>query len=131
MVEVKLIRLVIDQEKKEQLVVLKAKAAKRLLPIAIGINEAAAIKLKLNEIKAPRPLTHDLICQIIDKLGFKVDKVVIDDLIEGVFYAKIHLISQKNSKIAVIDARPSDAIAIALRVNSAMFVAEKVFLNIT
>lgn len=119
-----MIRVGIDEERKDQFVVLKEKEGSRKLPIAIGINEAFAIRLKLNNIASPRPPTHDLICRILEKLELGLSRVVIDDLIEGVFYAKLHL---SGCKPAIIDARPSDGIALALRTCSPIFVEEKVF----
>ncbi len=130
MVEVKLTRIIIDEKRQEQLIVLKEKEGSRVVPICIGANEAAAIKLKLNKVNPPRPLTHDLICQMVKRLEVKVDKVVIDDLREGVFYAKIHLIDSRKVS-TVLDARPSDSIAVAVRTGSPVFVKEEVFSSIS
>jgi len=128
MIELELSRIVIDEGKNEQVVVLKEKDGQKLLPIVIGINEAAAIKMKLSQTKSPRPLTHDLLSSVIDSLGFSLEKVVIDDLVEGTFFAKLYL--RNNDGIEkIIDARPSDSIALALRMNSPIFVEEKVFEN--
>ncbi len=130
MIEVGLSRIVIDEKKKEQIIVLKEKKGKRVLSMAIGINEAAAIKIKLSGFKAPRPLTHDLMSDIIVKLGSKLEKVVIDNLVNGTFYAKIHLTN--GTKVArIVDARPSDSIALALRTLSPVFVEEQVLTKIS
>lgn len=130
MVEVKLTKLIINEKKQEQLIVLKEKEGSRAVPICVGINEAAAIRLKLNKIIPPRPLTHDLICQMMEKLGIRASKIVVDDLVEGVFHAKIYLTDSKNTT-TVIDARPSDSIAVAVRTDSPIFIEEKVFANIS
>ncbi len=129
MIEVELSRIIIDEKKKEQILVLKERKGERLLPIIVGINEAAAIKMKLSGFNPPRPLTHDLISSIIGSLGFKLEKVVIDDLISGTFHAKLYL---KNSlKVPkVVDARPSDSIALAVRTKSPIFVEEQVLKNL-
>ncbi|MCQ9205396.1 MAG: bifunctional nuclease family protein [Omnitrophica bacterium] len=125
MIEVELSRIIIDEEKKEQIVVLKEKGGDRLLPIVIGIVEATAIKMKLNNFSPPRPLTHDLMLDIIDKLGIKLEKVVIDNLIDGTFHAKLYL-NHKNNSFKIIDSRPSDSIALAVRSKSPIFVEELV-----
>ena len=126
MIELELSRIIIDEEKKEQIVVLKEKKGQRLLPIVIGITEASAIKMKLSGFEPPRPLTHDLISSILDNLGTRLEKVVIDNLIEGTFYAKLHL--ALNGDIAkIVDARPSDSIALAVRTKSPIFVTNQVF----
>jgi len=128
MIELELSRIVIDEDKNEQIIVLKERDGQKFLPIVIGINEAAAIKMKLSQTKAPRPLTHDLLSSVIDTLGFSLEKVVINDLVEGTFFAKLYLKNNDSIK-KIIDARPSDSIALALRMNSPIFVEEKVFEN--
>lgn len=96
----------------------------RRLPIIIGQYEAQAIALELEGIKPPRPLTHDLIKIIIDNLGATVNEVVINELRDNTFFAKI--IIDVSSLTNEIDARPSDAIALAVRTNAPIFVAESV-----
>ncbi len=130
MIELELSRIIIDEQKKEQIIVLKEKKGERLLPIVIGIAEASAIKMKLSGFKPPRPLTHDLISSILNSLETRLERVVIDNLIEGTFHAKLHLGS--NGKIAkVVDARPSDSIALAVRTKSPIFVEKKVLEKLT
>ncbi len=124
MIEMELSRIIIDEEKKEQVIVLKEKDGARLLPIVIGMNEAAAIKMKLSDFVPPRPLTHDLLSSVISSLDARLEKVIIDDFTDGTFYAKLYL--QHNSASKVIDARPSDSIALALRMESPVFVEERV-----
>jgi bifunctional DNase/RNase len=97
---------------------------KRKLPIIIGAFEAQAIALELEKIKPPRPLTHDLIRSFVDSFNISVTSVVIDELKEGTFYAKIH--SEMAGVVQEIDSRPSDAIAVAVRCEAPIFVSEEV-----
>ncbi len=125
MIEMELSRIIIDEEKREQVVFLKEKNGSRCLPIVIGINEAASIRMHLNGFASPRPLTHDLMCSILSDLGAKLEKIVIDKLVDNTFYAKLYVSAPNGMKI--IDARPSDCIALAVRTKSALFVNEEVF----
>jgi len=104
-------------------VVLRAEDG-RLLPIYIGIAEAMAIHSALKNQVPPRPMTHDLLVDIIGKLNAKVEKVVIDDLIDNTFYARIVL--KQNDHEIEVDARPSDSIAIAVRLACPIYIEEKV-----
>ncbi len=97
---------------------------KRKLPIIIGGFEAQAIALKLENIKPPRPFTHDLFKNIFDVFGLHVNEIVIDELHNETFYAKV--ICELGGEIHEIDARPSDAIAIAVRFNAPVFVTEDI-----
>ncbi len=97
---------------------------KRKLPIIIGGFEAQAIALKLENIKPPRPFTHDLFKQIADAFTLQVNEVYIDELHHETFYAKV--ICEMNGEVHEIDARPSDAIAIAVRFNAPIFVSEEI-----
>lgn len=97
---------------------------KRKLPIIIGGNEAQAIALKLENIKAPRPFTHDLVRSIIDTFSISVTEVMIDELKNETFYAKV--VCEMNGVTHEIDARPSDAIAVAVRCESPIYVSEEV-----
>ncbi len=126
MVEVELWRIIIDEGKREQVIILKEKGGPRSLPIVIGINEASAIKMQLSGFIPPRPLTHDLLYNIIDTLGVSLEKVVIDKLVDNTFHAKLHLRSKDNG-LKIVDARPSDSIALAMRARSPIFLAEEIF----
>lgn len=126
MKEVELSRIIIDEQKREQVIVLKEKHGKRLLPIVVGINEAAAIRMKLSGFKPPRPLTHDLMHSLIDTFDIRLEKVIIDKLVDGTFHAKLYF-RTKDDGMEVVDARPSDSVALAVRTKSAIFVAEEVF----
>ena len=105
-------------------ILLKEVDGKRRLPIIIGAFEAQAIALEIEGIKPPRPLTHDLLKQLTDSLGATLIEVVIDELRDNTFYAKIIL--EVSGFSQEIDARPSDAIALAVRAQSPIFVAETV-----
>lgn len=124
MIEMGLSRIIIDEEKREQIVILKEKNGARYLPIVVGISEAASIRMQLNGFIPPRPLTHDLICSIIGNLDMKLEKVLIDKLLDNTFYAKLYL--KAHDSMRIIDARPSDAIAVAVRMKSPLFVEEEV-----
>jgi uncharacterized protein len=96
----------------------------RRLPIIIGTFEAQAIALELEHIKPPRPMTHDLLKTVIDRFDSSVTKVVINELREGTFYAQIHV--ERSIGTVEIDARPSDAIAVAIRFTAPIFVDNRV-----
>lgn len=106
------------------IIILKDADDKRALPIWVGIFEANAIALELEKISTPRPMTHDLIKNILDGLGASVQQVVVNDLKDNTFFAVIEI--TVNGNVVNIDSRPSDAIALALRVNAPIFVTEKV-----
>jgi len=106
------------------IIILKDVEEKRALPIWVGIFEANAIALELEKIATPRPMTHDLIKNILDGLGATVQQIVVNDLKDNTFFAVIEV--NYNGNMVSIDARPSDAIALALRVNAPIFVTEKV-----
>ncbi len=105
-------------------ILLKEVNGNRRLPIIIGAFEAQAIALEIEGIKPPRPLTHDLLKQITDNLGATIIEIVIDELRENTFYAKIIL--EVSALTNEIDARPSDAIALAVRAQAPIYVAESV-----
>lgn len=105
-------------------ILLKEINGNRRLPIIIGAFEAQAIALEIEGIKPPRPLTHDLLKQIVDNLGAAVVEVIIDELRENTFYAKILL--ETSGLTNEIDARPSDAIALAVRTQSPIYVSDSV-----
>ncbi|MBI4376577.1 MAG: bifunctional nuclease family protein [Elusimicrobia bacterium] len=109
----------------ECIIFLEELAGNRLLPIWIGITEGQAIAIRFSGIVLPRPLTHDLLLSTIKTLGYAVGRVVICDIKENTFYAKI-FINKGNSSYA-LDSRPSDAIAVAVRAGCPVFVEDKVF----
>ena len=125
MVELVLSKIKIDENRSEQVIVLKERDGSRLLPVVIGIAEVNAIKLKLSGIEPPRPLTHDLLLQTIEELGAKLKEIQIDKLENNTFYAKLILVRNGSGEIKV-DARPSDSVALALRAGAPIYVAEEV-----
>ncbi|MCX5736542.1 MAG: bifunctional nuclease family protein [candidate division NC10 bacterium] len=106
------------------IIILKDVDERKALPIWVGIFEANAIALELEKVTTPRPMTHDLLKSVLDGLGVTVRQVIVNDLKDNTFFAVIELNS--NGAVINIDARPSDAIALALRVNAPIFVAENV-----
>lgn len=109
----------------ECIIFLEEMGGNRLLPIWIGITEGQAIAIRFSGIVLPRPLTHDLLLAAIKELGWSVKKIVVCDIKENTFYARIHVSDGK--KTATLDSRPSDAIAIAVRAGCPIMVEEKVF----
>ncbi|MGA2915102.1 MAG: bifunctional nuclease family protein [Sedimentisphaerales bacterium] len=124
-IEVELSRIIIDEGSDQQIIVLKEKGGERNLPIVIGIVEIMAIDRRLKGKSTIRPMTHDLLGNVIGALGAKVEKVVISDLRNHTYYATIHL-DTGNGKIVKVDSRPSDAIAVGVATNVPIFVAEHV-----
>jgi uncharacterized protein len=102
----------------------EVEGGRRLLPIFIGGPEATAIALALDEVQTPRPMTHDLIKNMLDDLGVTFDHLEITDLSEGTFYAELHL--KAAGRMTVISSRPSDGIALAIRMAAPVFAAESV-----
>ena len=124
LIEMTIKGLMVDPVTNNPIVILKDKGGDRVLPIWVGIFEANAIALQIENIATPRPMTHDLLKNIIKDLDGRVERVVVCDLKDNTFYAVIHL-TVKGESIAV-DARPSDAIALALRTRAPIFVEETV-----
>lgn len=116
--------IVLDQKSKNPVVVLKDPKSLKALPIWIGNPEASSIASVLNKMSLPRPMTHDLLVNVIKDSGAHVSSVSITDLVEGTYFASIELLA--DDAIKEIDARPSDAIAVALRLNLPIFVSEEV-----
>ena len=116
--------LMVDPVNNTPIVILRDKDGHRVLPIWVGIFEANAIALQIENHSTPRPMTHDLLRNVIHDLKASVDRVVICDLHEQTFYALIYLAT--GGEVVAIDARPSDAIALALRARAPIFVEEAV-----
>jgi bifunctional DNase/RNase len=123
--EVELSRIIINETSDQQIIVLKERNGQRSFPIVIGIVEIFAIDRRLKGLKPPRPMTHDLLDNVIENLGASVEKIVINDLRNHTFYARIHLSS--DGRTVQIDSRPSDAIALGVASNAPIYVAEHVF----
>lgn len=125
MVEMELNKIVIDEKRHDQLIVLKEKGGSRILPIVIGLNEASAIKLKISGFQPPRPLTHDLLHSAIENLEASIEKIIIDKLEDNTFHAKL-VIATHSGQTKFLDARPSDSIALAVRARAPIFVEDEV-----
>ena len=122
--EMKVKQLALDPLSNMPMIILRDEEEKRSLPIWVGLPEANAIALELEKISTARPMTHDLIRNILEAVGARVAKVVVNDLKENTFYAVIHL--RLGSTDLTVDSRPSDAIALALRVDAPIFVEESI-----
>jgi hypothetical protein len=123
-VEMKVRGLALDPVSNMPIIILRDEDEKRSLPIWVGIFEANAIALELEKITTPRPMTHDLIKNILESVEAKVEKIVVNDLRDNTFFAMIHL--RLGEEEITVDSRPSDAIALALRVGASIFVDEDV-----
>jgi len=116
--------LMLDPTTKMPIVILRDSKGDNVLPIWVGSPEANAIALQIENVATPRPMTHDLLRNVIQDLKGKVQKIVVCDLKENTFYAMIYLLV--NGEVVAIDSRPSDAIALAVRVKAPIFVEESV-----
>ena len=119
--------LMVDPITNMPIIILRDRDGQRVLPIWVGIFEANAIALQMENVSTPRPMTHDLLRNVIEDLKGEVTKVLISDLKENTFYALIYV--QAGADLVAIDARPSDAIALALRTRAPIFVEETVIDN--
>jgi bifunctional DNase/RNase len=119
--------LMIDPITNMPIIVLRDSDGQRILPIWVGVFEANAIALQMENVQTPRPMTHDLLKNMIDDLEARVERIVVCDLKDNTFYAAIH-VSTAGAR-HVVDARPSDAIALALRTGSPIFVEDRVIEN--
>ncbi|MFH1737774.1 MAG: bifunctional nuclease family protein [bacterium] len=124
MVEMSFFELRLDETGADQIIILKEKDGERLMPILIGYYEAQSIHLVINDVQVQRPLTHDLALSIIKTLNARITRIVVNQLLESTFYARIYF--QTANGPVDVDSRPSDAIAIALRAGVPIFVAEEV-----
>jgi uncharacterized protein len=124
MIELNLVGVRIELPSQQPIVLLREREGERFLPIWIGGSEAQAIALAMQGVVPPRPLTHDLIKNLLEEVGAHVERIVITELREGTFYAIIHM-SQNGSRFEV-SSRPSDAIALAVRVSVPIFASEEV-----
>jgi len=124
MIPVRVDRVTLDAHTNRFVVILRDDTSSRWLPIVVGNTEAQAIALQLENVAPPRPLTHDLIKNLLESIEAKIARVVVSDLRENTYYALISL--KLNGNNTDIDARPSDAIAVALRMHAPIFVEEDV-----
>lgn len=124
MIEMKVEGLVFDPLTNTPIIILKDKEGKKSLPIWVGYPEATAIALQMETVVTPRPMTHDLIKNILTEINVGVNHICVNDLKDNTFYAVISVNTDRG--VIEIDSRPSDAIAVALRVNAPIFVTTKV-----
>ncbi len=124
-VPVELSQILINETVDQQIIVLKEKGGQRSFPIVIGMPEILAIDRRLKGYEMPRPLTHDLLASVIEQMGGRILKIVICDLREHTFYARIHI--EQNGRVLEVDSRPSDAIALASGLQVPIFVEDSVF----
>jgi len=124
-VSVEIRGLVLDPSSNLPIVVLRDIVGDRLLPIWIGLFEAQAIALRLEGVTTPRPMTHDLLLSLVQGTKATVSRVIVSDLVDNTFYAEIHV--RRGREEEIIDSRPSDAIALAIRAQAPLFVHRQVF----
>jgi bifunctional DNase/RNase len=126
-VEMKIRGLMMDPSTNSPIVVLKDAAGSAVLPIWVGVFEANAIALEIEKVQTPRPMTHDLLKNVFLGLNVRVQKVVVNELREDTFFALIWI--ERDGQMMSIDSRPSDALALALRVDCPIFVEDQVLKN--
>ena len=125
MIEMRVMGIALDTRTGSPIVVLHDKDNRKALPIWIGSAEASAIIRKIENLSVTRPMTHDLLVDIIGKTGYSVDKIEIKDVEKETYFATIYLVNDSGETVE-IDSRPSDAIAVAIRVDLPVFVSSKV-----
>ena len=123
-IQMELHKIIISEMQDQQIIMLKEVDGERTFPIVIGSGEAYAIDRRLKGIPTPRPLTHDLLANIIDHLGGEIAQIEINDLDNHTFFARIHI--KQNGRTLEVDSRPSDAIALGIATSVPIFVAEHV-----
>ena len=128
MIPVKVLKISYQPSTKSYLILLKNVNGNDCISISVGSFEAQSIALALESTEEKRPMTHDLICHLLSEIGFSLKKVIITELKDGVFYSVMDLDSKKYGSY-IIDARPSDAIAISLRENAPIYISDKLIKN--
>jgi len=127
-IQMELHKIIISDVQEEQIIFLKEVDGERKFPIVIGNPEAKAIDRRLKSNPTPRPLTHDLLANVIEQLGGEVERIEINDLQDHTFFAKILI--RQNGKLIEVDSRPSDAIAVGIATGIPIFVAEHVLAEV-
>jgi len=125
LVQVELRKIIIDENRNDQIIVLKEKDGERQFPIVIGVLEASSIKMKISKVKPPRPMTHDLLVSVLTELDATLERVIVDKMLHNTFHAKLQLKTKSGQK-KLVDARPSDSIALAVRTNADIYVDEEI-----
>jgi len=128
MIEMQVMGIALDTRTGSPIVVLHDKSNRKALPIWIGSAEASAIIRKIENIAVTRPMTHDLIINLVKQMDYKIAKIEINDVDQETYYANIFIVDDEKNEV-VLDARPSDAIAIAIRVDAPIFVTSNVLAN--
>jgi bifunctional DNase/RNase len=128
-VQMELSKIIISEMQDSQIIVLKEVDGERRFPIVIGDSEAKAIDRRLNGRQHPRPLTHDLLANVIEQMGGTIERIEINNLQDHTFYARIHI--RQNGQTIKVDSRPSDAIALGIASNVDIFVAEHVLAQVS
>jgi hypothetical protein len=123
-VQMELARIIITDIGDQQVIYLKEVEGERTFPIVIGMFEATSIDRRVKGIQAPRPLTHDLLANVIEQLGGELQDVFINELREHTYFARLRI--RRDGELTEVDSRPSDAIALAVTVNAPIYVAEEV-----
>ena len=123
-VQMELARIIITEIGEQQVIYLREVDGERIFPIVIGLFEATSIDRRVRNMASPRPLTHDLIVGVIEDLGGELQDVVVNELREHTYYAKLRV--RQNDKLVEVDSRPSDAIAIAVTAKVPIYVEESV-----
>jgi len=123
-IQMELRRIIINELGEQQIIVLKEVEGERSFPIVIGTYEAASIDRRVRGIGTPRPMTHDLVASVIEQMGGEIQDILISDLIEGTYYARLRI--RKDGELIEVDCRPSDAIAVAVTVGVPIYVNESV-----
>ncbi len=124
-IPVELSRIIINESVDQQIIVLSERNGDRSFPIVIGMPEILALDRRLKRIELPRPMTHDLLANVIEQVGASVKKIVINDLIDHTFFARLHV--ELDGEVLQIDSRPSDAIALGAGLDVPIFVHQCVF----
>lgn len=124
LIEFELYQVIITEGSQTQVIVVKEKGGERFFPIYIGHNEAMAIDRKLNDVQVPRPLTHDLLYNVIEQMGGTLIRIVVNDMREDYYLALLEI--KRGNDTIQVDSRPSDAIALAVRASCPIFVEEQV-----
>jgi bifunctional DNase/RNase len=123
-VRVDLAQIVISETRDQQLIVLRERDGERALPIVIGLTEALAIDRRVKGVQLQRPMTHDLLANVIESLSAELEKIVVNDLQDHTFYAK--LVIRRQGELIEVDSRPSDAIALGVAIEVPIYVEDHV-----
>ena len=123
-VQMELHKIIISEMQEQQIIVLQEVDGERKFPIVIGSGEAYAIDRRLKGVVHPRPLTHDLLANVIESMGGRIDRIEINNLQDHTFYARIHI--RRDGEVVKVDSRPSDAIALGVATTVPIYVAEHV-----